>query len=91
MLQCGDNIQIRNRNSGTPLVIQWLRCCTSNAGGSGVNLSQRAKIPHAEWCSQKKVNKQAKTNKNKQIIRVIRRKKSKVLWIFLNTESKVKR
>ena len=62
MLQCGDNIQIRNRNSGTPLVIQWLRLCISNAGGEGLILSQGTKIPHVEWCSQKKVNKQAKTN-----------------------------
>ena len=40
MLQCGDNIQIRKRNSGTPLVIQWLRLCISNAGGAGLILSQ---------------------------------------------------
>ena len=54
MLQCGDNIQIRNRNSGTPLVIQWLRLCISNAEGAGLILSQGTKIPHVEWCSQKK-------------------------------------
>ena len=64
MLQCGDNIQIRNRNSGTPLVIQWLRLCISNAGGAGLILSQGTKIPQAEWCSQKK-SKQA--SKNKQV------------------------
>ena len=40
MLQCGDNIQIRKKNSGTPLVIQWLRLCISNAGGAGLILSQ---------------------------------------------------
>ena len=64
MLQYEDNIQIRNRNSGTPLVIQWLRLCISNAGGEGLILSQGTKIPHAELCSQKK-SKQA--NKNKQL------------------------
>ena len=54
MLQCGDNIQIRKRNSGTPLVIQWLRLCISNAGGAGLILGQGTKIPYAEWCSRKK-------------------------------------
>ena len=33
MLQCGDTIQIRNRNSATPLVIQWLRLCILIAKG----------------------------------------------------------
>ena len=88
MLQHGDNIEIRNRNSGTSLVIQWLRLCISNAGGVGLILSQGTKIPHAELCSQKK-SKQA--SKNRQIFSVIRRKKSKVLWIFLNHEPKVNR
>ena len=40
MLLCGDNIQIQKRNSGTPLVIQWLRLCISNVGGAGLILSQ---------------------------------------------------
>ena len=40
MLQCGDNIQIQKRNSGTPLVIQWLRLCISNAGSAGLIPSQ---------------------------------------------------
>ena len=66
MLQCGDNIQIRNRNSGTALVIQWLRLCSSNAGGAGLILSQGTKIPHAEWWSQKK-KKKASKNKQKEI------------------------
>ena len=65
LLQCEDNIQIRNRNSGTALVIQWLRLCSSNAGGAGLILSQGTKIPHAEWWSQKKKKRQAKTNKKK--------------------------
>ena len=65
MFQCGDTIQTRNRNSGTPLVIQRLRLCISNAGGAGLIIHQRTKIPHAEWRSKKKKRKQA--SKNKQI------------------------
>ena len=31
--------------SGTPLVVQWLRLCASNAGGEGFIFSQEAKVP----------------------------------------------
>ena len=37
----------------TCLVVQWLRFCTSNAGGMGLIPGQGTKIPHAARCSQK--------------------------------------
>ena len=38
---------------GTSLVAQWLRVCTSNAGGTGLILGQGTKSQYAMWCSQK--------------------------------------
>ena len=38
-------------------MVQWLRVCTSRAGGMGSILGQETKIPHAMW--------QKKKNKNK--------------------------
>ena len=35
--------------SGTSLAVQWLRLCTSNAGGGGSIPGQGTKIPHATW------------------------------------------
>ena len=32
---------------GTSLMVPWLRCCTSNAGGMGLIPSWGTKIPHA--------------------------------------------
>ena len=37
----------------TSLVVQWLRLCTPNAGGTGLIPGQGTKVPHAAWCSQK--------------------------------------
>ena len=39
---------------GTSLVVQWLRLCTSIAGGMGTNPGQGTKIPHASRYGQKK-------------------------------------
>ena len=41
----------------TSLVVQWLRLCTSNAGGAGLIPGQGTKIPHAVVCSKKKKKK----------------------------------
>ena len=38
------------KNSGTSLVVQWLRLRTSNAGDVGSISGQGTKIPHAAWC-----------------------------------------
>ena len=37
----------------TSLGVQWLRLCTSNAGGAGSIPGWGTKIPHAVWCVQK--------------------------------------
>ena len=34
---------------GTSLVVQWLRLCTSHAGGTGLIAGQGSRIPHDEW------------------------------------------
>ena len=39
---------------GTSLAVQWLRLCTSTAGGTGSIPGQGTKIPHAMQCNQKK-------------------------------------
>ena len=39
---------------GTSLAVQWLRLCTSTAGGTGSIPGQGNKIPHAMQCNQKK-------------------------------------
>jgi len=38
---------------GTYLVVQWLRCHASNAGGVGSISGRGTKAQHATWCSQK--------------------------------------
>jgi len=43
---------------GTSLVVQWLRLCAPNAGGTGSVLGQGTKISHAEGLGQKQTNKQ---------------------------------
>ena len=35
---------------GTCLVVQWLRLCTSTAGGMGSIPGQGTKIPHTQKC-----------------------------------------
>ena len=37
----------------TSLAIQWLGLCSSTAVDTGPVPGQRAKVPHAAWCSQK--------------------------------------
>ena len=39
--------------SGTSMAVQWLRLCTSIAGGVGLTPDQGTKILHATWYSQK--------------------------------------
>ena len=39
---------------GTSLAVQWLRLCTSTAGGMGSNPGRENKIPHASPGGQKK-------------------------------------
>ena len=41
------------RKGGTSLAVQWLRLCTSTAGGLGSNPGQGTKILHATWCCQR--------------------------------------
>ena len=38
---------------GTSLVVQWLRLCAPNAGGTGSIPGQGTEIPHAAECGQK--------------------------------------
>ena len=42
----------KETQNGTHLVVQWLRFCASNSGGTGSIPGQGAKIPHATWCGQ---------------------------------------
>ena len=49
----------KKRLSGTSLVVQWLRCCTHNAGDTGSNLGQGTKIPHATQTKTKTKTKRA--------------------------------
>ena len=44
---------------GTFLLVQWLRLCSSNVGGSGSIPGWATKIPHAVQCNQKKKKKEA--------------------------------
>ena len=37
----------------TPLVVQWLRLCPSNAEGMGLIPGRGTKIPSGTWCSEK--------------------------------------
>ena len=43
----------KNKICGTSLVVQWLRLCTSNAGGTGSFPGSGTKIPHASWYGEK--------------------------------------
>ena len=49
------------RETGTSLVVQWLRLCTPSAGGMGSIPGQRTKIPHAMQHSQKKKKSEGKS------------------------------
>ena len=40
---------IQNEREETSLTVQWLRLCTSAAGGAGLILDQRTKISFAQW------------------------------------------
>ena len=42
------------------MVVQWLRLCASNAGGTGSRPGWETKIPHDAWHGQKKKKKYRK-------------------------------
>ena len=42
------------QTSGTSLMVQWLKLCTSTAGNTGFSPSWGTKIPHATEHGQKK-------------------------------------
>ena len=54
-------------NAGTSLAVQWLRLCTSTAGGMGLIPGQGTKIPHAAPCGQKKRNSHHKAVSSKSL------------------------
>ena len=45
---------------GTSLLVQWLRLCTPNSGGTGLIPGRGTKIPHSMWFSQKKKKRNTK-------------------------------
>ena len=55
----GRERQKTNQNFGTLVMVQWLRLCTSNAGGTGSIPGQGTRIPHGSAKKQKQ-------NKNKK-------------------------
>ena len=44
---CGSIWNLKKSSCGTLLVVQWLSLCASNAGATGSDPGQGAKIPHA--------------------------------------------
>ena len=42
----GSKVNARELRKGTSLGVQWLRPCTSSAGGTGLTPGWRTKIPH---------------------------------------------
>ena len=46
------NLSATKYSTGTSLAVQWLRVCTSTAGGTGSIPGRGIRIPHAVWCSQ---------------------------------------
>ena len=47
-------IQLKKKEEeGTSLMVQWLRLCAPNLGGTGSIPGQEIKIPHAAWHGQK--------------------------------------
>ena len=57
-----NGIRHRSERSGTSLAVQWLRLCTSSAGGAGSIPGQGTRILHAAWYGQKR-----KTEKKKKV------------------------
>ena len=55
---------VHSTNTGTSLVVQWLRLHTSTSGGVGLIPEQGSMIPHATQCGQTKIK---KNNNNKQV------------------------
>ena len=47
-------VRIKTLTAGISLVVQWLRLCTSTAGGTGSIPGWTAKIPHAMGYVQEK-------------------------------------
>ena len=45
-------IESKTVDTGTSLVVQWVRLHVSNAGATDSIPGQRAKILHAVWCGQ---------------------------------------
>ena len=48
------NLPSRGQVTRTPLVVQWLKLHSPNAGDTGSIPGQGTKIPHATWCGVKK-------------------------------------
>ena len=57
------NIERIYTKIGTSLVVQWLRLCASNAGGTGLIPGWGTKIPHAAGCAPPKKSILRKKNK----------------------------
>ena len=55
---------VHSTNTGTSLVVQWLRLHTSTSGGVGLIPDQGSMTPHATQCGQTKIK---KNNNNKQV------------------------
>ena len=55
---------VHSTNTGTSLVVQWLRLHTSTSGGVGLIPEQGSMILHATQCGQTKIK---KNNNNKQV------------------------
>ena len=53
---------VHSTNTGTSLVVQWLRLHTSTSGGGGLIPDWGSMIPHATQCGQTKTKK----NNNKK-------------------------
>ena len=48
----GSSVDFTKTPLGTSQVVQWLRFCPSNAGGTGLIPGQGTKIPQAAGCGQ---------------------------------------
>ena len=52
--RCSSTNSDLDASIGTSLAVQWLRLCTSTAGGSGSIPGWGTRIPHAVWRVQNK-------------------------------------
>ena len=69
------SVLLREVWTGTSLVVQWLRLCTSTAGGMGSIPGRGTKIPHATWHGLKK-KKERKREKGRDLTHT----EEKVMW-----------